>query len=423
MRGAMHGMPGFLLLVVLLGAGGCGTYQGKPIRAAVDQPYRASDPRFLHRAGQLLDTATVPGNQVRQYINGDAFFPIMLEAIRSAEQTITLASYLYWRGEAGRQFSEALIERARAGVQVRVTLDWVGSRCLDRKELASLRQAGARVYFYNPFSLFHPLRVNHRDHRKLLVVDGRVGFIGGAGIDDRWLGNAHTAKHWRDGFFRVEGPVVGQMQSVFMENWSKITGEIDGGDAFFPELATVGVDPAHVFSNTAGSGTDRVRLFYLLAFNSACENIRISMAYFIPCKATREALIHAAQRGVEVEIIVPNSRNNNQAARHMSRRHYGDLLKAGVRIFEYQPSMLHAKSLVVDDALVSVGSANMDERTFRYNDEANLNILSPGFAASQIQVFETDKQRAHEITHAAWKKRSPFARLAEQVLAPWEPLF
>ncbi|MCL4178619.1 MAG: cardiolipin synthase B [Verrucomicrobia bacterium] len=419
----MHWMLRLLLLFVLLGAGGCSTYQGRPIHAALDQPYAAADARFLHRAGQLLDTTTVPGNQVREYINGDAFFPIMLEAIRSAQHSITLATYIYWRGEAGRQFSEALMERARAGVQVRASLDWIGSRCMDRADLAQLREAGAEVRFYNPFSLLHPFRVNHRDHRKILVVDGRLGFIGGAGIGDVWLGNAHTEKHWRDGFYRVEGPVVAQLQSVFLENWAKITGEIESGDGFFPELAAAGTDSAHVFSNTAGAGTDRVRLFYLLAFDSARENIRIAMAYFIPCKAIRRSLIDAASRGVEVEIIVPNSRNNNQAARHMSRRHYGDLLKAGVRIFEYQPSMYHVKCIIVDDALVSVGSANMDGRTFRYNDEANLNILSPSFAASQIRVFEADKLRAHEITRADWKKRSPLSRLAECLLVPCEPLF
>jgi cardiolipin synthase len=257
----------------------------------------------------------------------------------------------------------------------------------------------------------------------MLVIDGRFGFIGGAGIADIWLGNAQTEKQWRDSFFRVEGPVVAQMQSVFMENWSKLTGAIEGGDGFFPELSPVGVDPAHVFSNTAGAGTDRVRLFYLLAFASARENIRIAMAYFIPCKATKQALIDARARGVEVEIIAPNSRNNNQAARHMSRRHYGDLLKAGVRIFEFQPSMFHVKCLIVDDALVSVGSANMDERTFRHNDEANLNILSPTFAASQVRVFESDKQCAHEITYSTWKKRSPFSRVAEWFVSPCEPLY
>jgi cardiolipin synthase len=420
----MYGILRFWPLFLLLGTAGCSTYyQGKPARGVVDQPYAASDPRFLQRVGQLLDTTTVGGNRVREYINGDAFFPIMLEAIRSAQHSITLATYIYWRGEAGRQFSEALCERARAGVRIRVSLDWIGSRCLDRSELAELRATGAEVRFYNSFSLLHPLRVNHRDHRKILVVDGRLGFIGGAGIGDVWLGNAHTAKHWRDGFYRVEGPVVAQLQSVFVENWTKITGEVESGDRFFPELTAAGTDPAHVFSNTAGAGTDRVRLFYLLAFASARENIRIAMAYFIPCKAIRQALIDAARRGVEVEIIVPNSRNNNQAARHMSRRHYGDLLKAGVRIFEYQPSMYHVKCLIVDDALVSVGSANMDERTFRHNDEANLNILSPNFAASQIRVFEADKQRAHEITRADWKKRSPLSRLAECLLIPCEPLF
>jgi cardiolipin synthase A/B len=413
----------FFLVLPLLSVGGCGTYQGRLNTAARDQPYAASDPRFLHRAGQLLDAPTVPGNEAREYINGNAFFPIMIEAIRSAQHTIDLATYMFCRGEAGRQFTEALAERARAGVRVRLVLDWIGSRCLDRADLALLRVAGAEVHLYNRFSLLNPLRVNYRDHRKLLVVDGRLGFIGGAGIADLWSGNAHSKRHWRDGFYRVEGPVVRQMQAVFDESWFRITGQPDGDDGSYPELESVGADPAHFFSNSPGAGTDRVRLFYLVAFHSARKSIRIGMAYFIPCRATRQALIDAAQRGVEVEIIVPNPRFNNKLVRHMSRRHYGDLLKSGVRIFEYQPSMFHAKCLILDDALVSVGSANMDERSYRYNDEANLNVLSPSFAASQIRVFEADKQQAREITYPTWKRRSPLNRIAECLLYPWEPLF
>jgi cardiolipin synthase len=202
-----------------------------------------------------------------------------------------------------------------------------------------------------------------------------------------------------------------------------LTGNAEAGEGYFPELTAAGSDPAHFFSNTGGAETDRVRLFYLLAFEAARVNIRIEMAYFIPCKAIRRALVNARRRGVEVEIIVPNSRNNSQAARHMSRRRYGELLAAGVRIYEYQPSMFHTKCIIVDDALVSVGSANMDERTYRHNDEANLNVLSPGFAASQIRVFEADKQRAHEVTQVDWKRRSPFSRLAECLLIPCEPLY
>jgi cardiolipin synthase len=412
------------LFLVLAGTMGCGTtHQAQSVRLAQDQPYAAGDPRFLHRTAYLLDTTTVPGNHVREYINGSSFFPIMLESIRSAEHTVTLAIYMYWRGEVGRQFSEALAERARAGVQVRISMDWLGSRCLDRGELDMLRAAGAEVHYFNRFSWLRPLRINYRDHRKLLVVDGRVGFIGGAGIADCWDGNAHSTQHWRDGFYRVEGPVVAQLQDVFMENWSRITGSAERGAGFFPPLEPAGSDTAHVFFNTAGTDADRVRLFYLLAFGAARESIRISMAYFIPCRATRRALVGACRRGVRVEIILPNSRMDSRLVRPLSRRHFGELLEAGARIYEYHPSMYHAKCVIVDDALVSIGSANMDERTYRFNDEANLNVLSPEFAASQIRVFEADKQRAHEISHTDWKQRPLTARLAECLMAPWEPWF
>jgi cardiolipin synthase len=412
------------LLPLVAGTVGCGTTrQVESARLARDQPYAAGDPRFLHRTAYLLDTVTLPGNRMREYINGSSFFPIMLESIRSAEHTVTLATYIYWRGEVGRQFSEALAERARAGVQVLISVDWLGSRCLDRRELELLRTAGAEVHFFNRFSWLRPLRLNHRDHRKLLVVDGRVGFIGGAGIADCWDGNAHSTRHWRDGFYRVEGPVVAQLQDAFMQNWERIAGSGERGPGFFPALEPAGTDAAHVFFNTAGANTDRVRLFYLLAFEAARESIRISMAYFIPCQATRQALVDACRRGVRVEIILPNSRMDSRLVRPLSRRHFGDLLEAGARIYEYQPSMYHAKCVIVDEALVSVGSANMDERTYRFNDEANLNVLSPEFAASQICVFEADKQRAREISYAAWNQRPFTARLTEYLMAPWEPWF
>jgi cardiolipin synthase A/B len=409
-------------VLVLAGVAGCSTYRGQAPQAALGQVYAASDPRFMERMGTLLGTTTVQGNRASELINGDRFFPAMIEAIQEARHSVTIEVYIFWDGHTGRLFSEALAERARNGVQVRVLLDWIGSRRVSSRAVRRMREAGADVRFYNRFSILNPGRVNHRDHRKLLVVDGRIGFIGGAGVADFWLGDAQTEKHWRDAFFRIEGPVVAQMQSVFMEHWLKVTGYTEAGDAFFPELVAVGEDAAHVFSQSVGTGSDRVRLAYLLAIDAARKNVRISMAYFIPCRQTREAMIRARRRGVEIEIIVPNDRIDSKLVRPASRRLYGSLLEAGVRIYEYEPSMFHTKAVIVDDAWVSVGSANFDPRTFRYNDEANLNILSAGFARAQIEAFEFDKSQAREVLWEEWKRRSIFRRGMEQLTRPLVPL-
>jgi cardiolipin synthase A/B len=411
-----------LVGLVLVGGGGCASYQGKTVQTARGQLYAASDPRFINQLGPLLGTTTVAGNGAQELINGDQFFPAMLGAIQDARESITLETYLFWGGQIGGEFSRTLADRAREGVQVRVLLDWIGSRRVDRGDVALMRAAGAEVRFFNPLSVGNPGRLNHRTHRKLLVVDGRTGFIGGAGFADFWLGDAQTDRHWRDAYYRVEGPVVGQMQSAFMENWHKVTGEIEVGDAFFPELSPVGTAPAHVFSNTVGAGTDRVRLMYLLAIDAARRSIRISMAYFIPCTRTQQALIAARGRGVDVQIIVPNDHIDSKIVRPSSRRSYGPLLRAGVRIFEYEPAMYHTKAIVIDETWVSVGSANFDNRSFRYSDEANLNILSSEFARAQLEVFDADRARAHEVTYETWKRRSVAQRFFEILSLPIVPL-
>lgn len=411
----------FLVSVLVAGAG-CASYKGKTIQFARGQPYAASDPRFIERLGPMLGTTTVAGNHANELINGDQFFPAMLEAIREAQTSITLETYIFWSGQIGGEFSHALADRASEGVQVRVLLDWIGSRRISRRDVALMRNAGAEVRFFNPFTPLNPGRVNHRTHRKMLVVDGRTGFIGGAGFADFWLGNAHSSQHWRDAFYQVEGPVVAQLQSAFMENWYKVTGEMEVGSAFFPELVPIGADAAHLFSNTVGAGTDRVRLSYALAIDAARSSIRISMAYFIPCARTRQALVAAAHRGVDVQIIVPNTHIDSKIVRPSARRSYGPLLRAGVRIFEYEPAMYHTKAIVIDEALVSVGSANFDNRTFRYNDEANLNILSLEFARAQIEAFNEDRARADEVTYEAWKRRSLAQRFFEILSLPIVPL-
>jgi cardiolipin synthase len=372
--------------------------------------------------GHLLGAPVTPGNRVDALVNGDQFFPAMLAAIRNARQSITLETYIYRSGEMGQRFADALAERAQAGVEVCVLIDWIGSRGVDRRDLGQMRQAGATVKIFNRLACCNPGRANHRDHRKLLIVDGQVGFIGGAGVADFWRGNAESPEHWRDAFFRVEGPVVAQMQAVFLENWRKVTGEVRVGEAFFPPLEPRGDALAQAFQDAAGDGGDHMQMMYLLAFRAARQSIRLAMAYFVPSDLETAALVAACRRGVQVEIVLPGPRMQSRQVRPASRARWGALLQAGARIYEYQPTMYHAKTLIVDDVWGSVGSANLDPRTFRYNDEANLNVWSAAFAAEQVRVFEADKARCREITYAEWKRRSVWRRSQEYLVTPMVPL-
>lgn len=407
------------LAALVCGGVGCSHFRGKGIQYQISHDYSIRDPQFLRAMGQLIGPGIIASNRVTLLMNGDQIFPGMLEAIRGAQKSITLETYIYWSGEVGRQFAGALTERARAGVKVHVLIDWYGSRKVDSTDLAAMRAAGVEVEKYNTLAWHSPLRLNHRDHRKLLIVDGKVGFIGGAGLADIWMGGGDSPKHWRDSQFRLEGPAVGEMQAAFMDNWMKTTGRVLHGEAYFPELQPAGDDYAQVFYSSPRDGTETVRLMYLLAIAAARKNIRLSASYFVPGELTTAELVEACQRGVEVEIIVPGSETDNPIVRYSSRAKWGPLLKAGVKIYEYQPTMYHCKVMVVDDVWVTVGSANFDNRSFRLNDEANLNVFSPVFAAEQSRVFEEDKSNSEVVSYEEWKRRGLGHKILEKLLAPF----
>jgi cardiolipin synthase len=250
-------------------------------------------------------------------------------------------------------------------------------------------------------------------------VDGIVGFIGGAGVADIWLGNADSPAHWRDTHFRLQGPAVGQMQAAFMDNWMKTTSNVLDGRDYFPELPPVGSDFAQVIKSSPREGTESVRLMYLISIAAARQSIRLSMPYFVAGPLTTQQLRDARMRGVTVEVILPGARSDTPIVRHASRSKWGPLLEAGVRIYEYQPTMYHCKMMIVDDVWVSVGSANFDSRSFRLNDESNLNVLSRDFAAEQVRLFEHDKQQSREVTYRDWRQRSIGKRLMEFLTAPF----
>ena len=388
----------------------------KRIRYELPHRFAVEHPQFLRIMGQLLGPGILPGNRVTALQNGDQIFPAMLAAIRDARESITFETYIYWSGDIGRKFSEALCERAQAGVKIHVMLDWVGCGKLETKYLDEMKAAGVEVEFYHPLRWYNLGRMNNRTHRKLLVVDGRIGFTGGVGIADQWDGNADSNDHWRDSHYQIEGPAVAQMQSAFIDNWIKTRSEVLLGSNYFPELNPVGSSPAQVFKSSRDEGSESVRLMYLLSIASATRTIRLQAAYFVPDELAIETLVAARKRGVKIEIIVPGPGMDARIVQRASRSLWGKLLDAGVEIYEYQPTMYHCKVLIVDEVWVSVGSTNFDDRSFRLNDEANLNIYDAAFAMEQVKVFEEDKAQSRLMTRAEFKNRSWCGKILDKIV-------
>ncbi|MET0541071.1 MAG: phospholipase D-like domain-containing protein [Variovorax sp.] len=391
----------------------------KKLDEQISREYSLHDAQYQRVLGVMLGPPITEGNRFEALYNGDAIFPPMLAAIRSARQSITFETYIYWSGDIGRAFADALAERARQGVKVHVLLDWLGSAKIDEDFLKEMERAGVQIRKFHKPDWYAIARMNNRTHRKLLVVDGRIGFTGGVGIAPEWTGNAQDAQHWRDSHFKAEGPVVAQMQAVFMDNWIKASGEVLHGERYFPALAAVapaGGGRAQVFSSSPSGGSESMHLMYLLSIAAASKSIDLSSAYFVPDKLTVDALVEATRRGVRVRIITPGPIIDSQTVRGASRASWGPLLEAGAEISEYQPTMFHCKVFTVDGLLVSVGSTNFDNRSFRLNDEANLNIYDAAFAAAQTSQFEIDLKQSKRITLEAWRDR-PLSEKAMEHLA------
>ncbi len=375
------------------------------IEHRIERRYDTGSPEYFRSLGVLLGPPVLAGNRVQALQNGSEIFPAMLTAIRGAQRTISFESYIYWSGAIGASFAQALSDRARAGVRVHVLLDWVGSQKIEKELLDEMRAAGVQILMYHPLSWYQLARVNNRTHRKLLVVDGRIGFTGGVGIADKWDGNAQDADHWRDSHYRVEGPVVAQMQATFLDNWTKVSGELLHGAEYLPPIAEDGQMPAQMFSSSPDGGADSMQLMYLLVTTAAAKTIDLASAYFVPDDLTSAALVDAMRRGVRFRLIVPGPIIDSDIVRRASRSTWGPLLAAGAEIREYQPTMFHCKVLIVDGLLVSVGSTNFDPRSFRLNDEANLNVYDAAFAAVQTAVFERDFAQSRPVTLAEWEGR------------------
>ena len=403
-----------LLCLIPLGLLGCA--QERPIYYQISSKYTVRDPQFARTVGNLLGPSLIPGNHVTTLINGDQIFPAMLEAMRAAQKSITFETYVYWKGTIGQEFANVLADRARKGVKVHVLIDWFGGGKIDKDYIKQMKEAGAEVKEYHAFHIYdidtwHNL--DHRTHRKILVVDGVIGFTGGVGIADEWTGHAQDKDHWRDTHFRVEGPAVAQMQAAFNDNWVKVSGKVLDGDDYFPPQQPAGDLLAQMFSSSPDGGADSMHLMYLLSVAAATKTIDLSMAYFVPDDLALDALHAALKRGVRVRIIMPGPITDASVVRHASRALWGEILAAGALIYEYQPTMYHCKVLVVDGLWVSVGSTNFDNRSFRLNDEANLNVYDRDFAARQTADFEADLGRSRRITLDEWSSR-PWTEKAKE---------
>ena len=380
----------------------------------IDDPPEVGGEGFLRAAESLTQAPITRGNDIELLINGDRIFPCFLETIAGARESVNLLTYVYWKGDIAEEVAEAVCERARAGVTCRVLLDSVGAMKMDAAVIDRMEECGVVVRRFRPVKPYAIRRVNNRTHRKVLVVDGEVGLTGGVGIADEWTGDAHDADHWRDTHVRVRGPVVRGLLGAFAENWLEATGEVIAGEDDLPDLPPVGDGAAmQVIRSTAGVGDTNLETLYFLAIAAARESIDLTSAYFAPRPAFRAALADAARRGVRVRVLVPGPAIDKDVVRHAGRATYGPLLEAGVRIWEYQPTMLHVKTLVVDRVWSVVGSANFDNRSFQLNDEAVLAVQDDGFAGLLLESFTADIQVSEEITLEAWRTRPVTERARE----------
>lgn len=398
------GKWGFFWLVCLIGVTGSGCRAPKlHLQERVTGGASVTDPSFRRSLGGALRTPFAAGNRVSPLVNGDQFVPAIVSAIRTASNSVNIETFIWKSGRMSDQILEPLIERARAGVEVRVIADGLGTYRLTREDRERMRAAGIRFVRINPPRLTSVHRLNFRDHRKMVIVDGRLAFTGGFCIGDKWLGNAESESSWRDTVVQVEGPVVEQFQNVFSANWLEGTGELLFGPKFYPALQEKGTARAQHFASGPDENRGAAHLAYITAIEAARDSIVLEQSYFVPDDLSLDALMRARQRGVDVQILTPGNINFN-IVRRASRTLWPELLRAGAHIYEYGPAKLHCKILIVDKAFVSIGSVNFDERSFRINDEQNINVIDREFAAEMLEQFERDRAQSRPITLEELKK-------------------
>jgi cardiolipin synthase len=367
------------------------------------------DDGFLYTLQSACQAVLHHGNVVSVHTNGNAFYPAMLDAIRGATRSVNMECYIFQPGRIADQFIEALSDRARHGVNVTIVVDAIGSLSFWGRPMRRLRDAGCRVESYQRLRWYSLARINNRTHRELLVTDGRLAFIGGAGIADWWADRpaAKTRKHrgWRDTMTRIEGPIVAALQGVAAENWLECCGEILTGREYFPDLEPAGDTTAFVVKSSPSDRATASRVAFQMLMEGADHHVRITTPYFLPDRALRRALVEIAGRGVAVSVIVPGRHTDQRWVRLASRRMWGELLGAGIRFFEYRDVMMHAKSLIVDELWTVIGTTNIDNRSFEHNDEVNVAMRDPAVAARLLEDYARDVRDSDEVTLERWQRR------------------
>jgi cardiolipin synthase A/B len=407
------GLAGLLISAALTVGCAAGVYPHLAL-----PPLRLGEPSFFPTIEAYTNAPIVSGNHVDVLLNGDEIFAAMLTAIRGARKTITYAQYFYEDGPVARDLAEAFAERCRAGVGVNIILDAFGTVGMPAEYVDMLRHSGCHVAIFRPLTPLTWHRANYRNHRRILVVDGLVGFTGGSGVSDKWMGNGRVKNHWRDTDVRVRGPIVEYLQGAFVENWLETTGIVLGGEAYFPRpVRRVGEVHAQVVRSSPAGGSFAMYTTFLLSIASARRSIYITNPYFVPDDAMSDALVNAVRRGVRVVVLVPGAIDHN-LVRQASRGKFGRMLKAGVEIYEYEPGLLHSKTMVIDSVWTTVGSTNLDNRSFALNDELNVVTYSSAVARRMEQIFHQDLEHSKKVGYRRWNNRGLVDRVLEMLAIP-----
>jgi len=405
-----------LLVLAAVVAGGCSTV---PVHRTLP-PMNLGEPAFFSTLEAHAQAPIVGGNRLKILLNGEQIFPAILGAIRRARSTITYAQYSYEDGQIARELAQAMAERCRAGVRAHVLLDSVGTLSMPREYVEMMSRDGCQVVSFRPIGPFGLGRANNRNHRRILVVDGRIGFTGGSGVSSKWMGNGRVADHWRDTDVQIEGPVVEYLQGAFAENWVEATGVVIGGADYFPARREVqGRTHAQIIRSGPHVGDYAMYTTFLLALSSARRSIKITNPYVLLDEQMVETLIQAARRGVKISFLVPGT-SDHPLVRHAGRRQFGRLLEAGIEIHEYAASLLHAKTIVIDGLWATVGSTNLDHRSFKLNDELNVVAYDAEFAAQLEAVFQNDLKYARRVDLETWRNRGVRGRVFELLALPFE---
>ncbi|MFJ9699906.1 phospholipase D-like domain-containing protein [Streptomyces fradiae] len=374
--------------------------------------------RLRRRLERLIGVAATEGNELVPLRNGDRIFPAMLDAIRGAEHTIDMMTFVYWRGEIAHEFAAALAERARAGVRVRLLLDGFGAKRIEQELLDRMEEAGVRVVWFRKPLWLSPLKQNHRCHRKALIVDEHTAFTGGVGIAEEWCGDARHAGEWRDTHVRLRGPAVDGVAAAFAQNWAECCDDLYDARDRFTEHAQVGSSVVQVVRGSASLGWQDMQTLLRVALTSAEERFRLATAYFAPDPYFVDLLCATARRGVRVEILLPGPHTDQRVCRLAGQGFYSRLLDAGVGIFEYQPTMMHAKIITVDGVAALIGSTNFNRRSMDHDEEVMLAVLDEGFTASLDRDYDQDLSRAAPVDPARWRRRAAVQRAREAAVVP-----